>query len=174
MVVATADAEGRPSQRHVLLRGLSPAGFVFYTNFTSQKGTELTARPACSLLFPWTELARQVIVSGMASKVEDDVADAYFASRPRESQLGAWASNQSEVIESREVLVAQFAEVAERFGDGPVPRPPHWGGFEVAPETVEFWQGGQHRLHDRVVYQRTENGDGEGAGAGWRTERRSP
>lgn len=154
MVVATVGEGGRPWQRHVLLKGLSPAGFTFYTNFTSRKGSELEANPACSLLFPWTDMARQVIVGGIASKVADDVADAYFAARPRESQLGAWASDQSTVIDSRATLEAQFAAATERFADQPIPRPPHWGGFEVAPESVEFWQGGEHRLHDRVVYNR--------------------
>lgn len=166
MVLATVDASARPTQRHVLLKGLDAEGFVFYTNFTSRKADHLAENPSCALLFPWTEMARQVAIEGPATKVSDGTADEYFASRPRESQLGAWASDQSAVVANREVLEANLAEVTARFSDNEIPRPPHWGGYVVYPRVMEFWQGGLGRLHNRVVYRRD--------GADWVTERRSP
>jgi pyridoxamine 5'-phosphate oxidase len=169
MVVATVSADGRPSARLVLLKGLDERGFVFYTNLSSRKGEDIAANPAVSLLFPWHDLQRQVRVEGTASRVSAEEDEAYFASRPRDSQLGAWASPQSEVVSSRSALDEWYGGVLARFADAdPVPLPPFWGGFRVAPEVVEFWQGRKGRMHDRLVYRR---GD---AGADWRIERLAP
>jgi pyridoxamine 5'-phosphate oxidase len=151
MAVATADAAGRPSVRHVLLRGVDEHGFQFFTNRQSRKGRQLAENPWAGLVFLWKELDRQVHAAGPVDVVPDDESDAYFASRPRDAQLGAWASAQSTVIEGREELEARMAEMAARF-PGEVPRPPHWGGYRVRPETIEFWQGRRHRLHDRFLY----------------------
>jgi pyridoxamine 5'-phosphate oxidase len=172
MVVSTADAEGRPSSRHVLLKAVGPEGFVFFTNYGSRKGRELAANPHASLCFPWVSIGRQVIVTGLVTKVTTAQTQAYFATRPRESQLGAWASaHQSEVVADRQVLDAAYAAVAARFADiDPVPAPPFWGGFLVAPTTVEFWQGRAARLHDRLRYRRLDDDD---AGP-WIVERLSP
>lgn len=164
--LATTDGAGQLWQRIVLIKGVSDQGFVFYTNYDSAKGQALAASGRASLLFPWNELDRQVTASGTVSRVDASVSDAYFASRPRESQLGAWASAQSEAIESRDALEAAYDAVVERFGEGPIPRPPHWGGFCVAPEQIEFWQGGARRLHDRLRYQ-LDNG-------AWRVTRLQP
>lgn len=167
MIVSTADATGRPSSRTVLLKGYDERGFVFYTNYASRKGTELTANPQVSLLFPWYPLARQVIVGGTAERVGPAETAAYFRSRPRGSQLGAWASAQSTVVSSRAEIDAAYDAVAARFPEGePVPVPEGWGGFRVTAETVEFWQGRENRLHDRLRYARS--------GAGWRVERLCP
>jgi pyridoxamine 5'-phosphate oxidase len=155
MVLSTVSATGRPSSRMVLLKGLSDAGLVFYTNYSSRKGEELAGQPACSVVFPWHPLQRQVRVEGHASRLSDEENDAYFASRPHESQLGAWASPQSRVVASRHRLDERYAEAAARFGDGPVERPPYWGGFRIVPDAVEFWQGRQGRLHDRFRYTRS-------------------
>jgi pyridoxamine 5'-phosphate oxidase len=167
MGVATADADGRPSVRHVLLRGVDERGFEFFTNYDSRKGRQLAANPHAGLVFLWKELDRQVNVTGRVSRSSEASSDAYFAARPRDAQLGAWASRQSAVLWGREELEAQIAEVAARF-PGEVPRPPFWGGFLVHPETIEFWQGRQHRLHDRFRYARAASGDV------WHIERLSP
>jgi pyridoxamine 5'-phosphate oxidase len=166
MIVSTATRDGRPSARTVLLKGYDPAGFVFFTNYTSRKGAELGENPYASLVFPWFAMQRQVLVAGAVERVSRPETEAYFASRPRGSQLGAWASPQSQVVPDRDVVEASLAEVTARFGDGPVPAPPHWGGFRVVPETVEFWQGRSSRLHDRLRFRRT-------AGA-WAVERLAP
>jgi pyridoxamine 5'-phosphate oxidase len=166
MALATADADGRPSVRHVLLRGVDPRGFVFFTNRESRKGRDLSVNPRAAGVLLWKELDRQVTVAGPVERVADDESDAYFASRPREAQIGAWASQQSRPIADRETLELQVTEATTRFSDGDVPRPPHWGGYRIVPDTVEFWQGRQHRLHDRFRYVRD--------GAGWRIERLNP
>lgn len=170
MVLTTVGDQGRPSGRTVLLKGQGPEGFTFFTNLRSRKGREIAARPDVCLLFPWYPLARQVIVLGPAAPIPDEESDAYFATRPRGAQLGAWASEQSEVIEDRGWLETRLAETGARF-PGQVPRPPHWGGLRVRPETVEFWQGRADRLHDRIVYRR---GAAAGAGTGWTVQRLSP
>ncbi|MGW1542881.1 pyridoxamine 5'-phosphate oxidase [Streptomyces sp. NPDC002309] len=168
MVVSTADAQGRPSSRTVLLKHFDEAGFVFYTNYDSRKAGDLAENPHVSLLFPWYTMARQVIVNGVARRTGRDETAAYFRTRPHGSQLGAWASAQSSVIGSRAELEASYAELAARHPEGErVPVPAHWGGFRVAPRTVEFWQGRENRLHDRLRY--TSEPDG-----GWRVERLSP
>ncbi|MER7761257.1 pyridoxamine 5'-phosphate oxidase [Streptomyces sp. NPDC097619] len=181
MVVSTADADGRPSSRTVLLKGFDSRGFVFYTNYGSRKGREIAGNPYVSLLFPWHPIARQVIVTGTAARVGRDETAAYFRSRPHGSQLGAWASRQSSVIDSREELDHRYAELAARYPEGErVPVPTEWGGYRVTPETVEFWQGHENRLHDRLRYVRGAGGEaGEGSARGvgdgpWRVERLCP
>jgi len=165
MVVATVDPDGQPAARMVLLKGVSPDGFVFFTNTGSRKGAELAANPRCGLLFPWHPLERQVRVDGMAEPLPEEAVAAYFASRPRASRLGAWASHQSSVVRGRDELVAAYAAAESRFPDE-VPVPDEWGGYLVRPEAVEFWQGRPGRMHDRLVYRRTDHG--------WRTERLAP
>ncbi|MEV4479642.1 pyridoxamine 5'-phosphate oxidase [Micromonospora coxensis] len=168
MVVGTADAAGRPSGRTVLLKGYDPEGFVFYTNHASRKGAEIAANPWASLVFPWFPMQRQVVVTGRVEQVDRAETEAYFASRPRGSQLGAWASTQSRVIPDRAALDAAYEEAAARFADvGQIPAPPHWGGLRVRPETVEFWQGRASRLHDRLRFRRADHGD-------WVVERLAP
>jgi pyridoxamine 5'-phosphate oxidase len=167
MALATADADGRPSVRHVLLRGLDDRGFVFNTNRSSRKGRELEANPHAGLVFLWKRIDRQVSVAGDVVRTEEAEDDAYFATRPREAQLGAWASRQSSPLEDRAALEARLDAMAARFADGDIPRPPFWGGYRVIPRSVEFWQGRRHRLHDRFRYER------DGAG-GWIIERLSP
>ena len=165
VALATADAEGRPAVRHVLCKGVDERGFTFFTNRGSRKGRHLAENPNAALAFLWRELDRQVCITGTVAPIDDTESDAYFASRPREARLGAWASQQSRPVASREDLEAGFAAAAERFPDD-VPRPPHWGGYRLAPETIEFWKGRAHRLHDRFCY--TRDGDG------WRLERLWP
>jgi pyridoxamine 5'-phosphate oxidase len=167
MVVATADADGSPAARLVLLKGLSEAGFVFFTNYASRKGEELAANPRAALLFPWQQLERQVRVEGPVVRLGEAENDAYFASRPHGAQIGAWASAQSQGVPDRATLDREYDEVAARFGDDDVPRPSHWGGYRVEPRTVEFWQGRFGRMHDRLRYRRTPD-------AGWVTERLAP
>ena len=156
MVVATAPPDGRPSARTVLLKGLGPEGFVFYTNYESRKGRELAANPYATLLFSWHPVSRQVIVEGPVTRVSDEMSDAYWASRPRGSRLGAAASPQSQPVPGRADLDARWAALDARYADTEIPRPPNWGGFRVRPDLVEFWQGRTNRLHDRLVYTRTE------------------
>lgn len=159
MVVSTVSAEGRPSSRMVLLKGVDEEGFVFYTNHDSRKGSDIETNPSVSLLFPWHDLQRQVRIDGTASRVSREESEAYFCSRPRESQLGAWASPQSTQVSSRAELDQRYTEVEERFGEADaVPLPPQWGGYRVRPELVEFWQGRKGRMHDRLVYRRGEGG----------------
>ncbi|XUL90168.1 pyridoxamine 5'-phosphate oxidase [Streptomyces galilaeus] len=168
MVVSTADPEGRPSSRTVLLKDYDEQGFVFYTNYESRKARELAANPYVSLLFPWHPMARQVLVTGTARRTGRDETAAYFRTRPHGSQLGAWASTQSEVIPSRTQLESSYADLLARYPEGEqVPVPPHWGGFRIAPQTVEFWQGRENRLHDRLRYTAEQDGS-------WRVERLSP
>ena len=161
MALATVDATGQPAVRMVLLKGLSDAGFVFYTNQQSRKADDRAAQPRAGLLFHWKGLRRQVRVEGAVSRVSDAEADAYFATRGRVSQLGAWASDQSRPLPDRPILDAKLADVTARFDGGNVPRPPHWSGYRVAPERIEFWFDGEHRLHNRELFVR--------AGDGWIT-----
>lgn len=167
MCVATVDAEGQPSQRLVLLKDVSSSGFVFYTNLGSRKATELAGNSKVCLHFPWHPLERQVIVYGTAERVPSSQVLKYFLSRPKESQLAAWASEQSRPVSTRQALMQKFAEIKHKFEHGEVPVPSFWGGFLVVPHKIEFWQGGEHRLHDRFMYQRQ-------ADNAWQIERLCP
>ena len=167
MTLATVGADGAPSARVVLLKAVSDHGFVFFTDRRSRKGQELAANPAAALVFWWHELERQVRITGTCVAHHDAGSDAYFSSRPRGSQLGAWASAQSQVLGSRAELEQRLHEAEARFGDGVVGRPPYWGGYRLEPSEIEFWQGRPSRLHDRIVYTRTPE-------HGWRLARLSP
>jgi pyridoxamine 5'-phosphate oxidase len=167
MTLATVGADGRPSTRIVLIKGFDARGIVWYTNYESRKGRELALHPFAALQFHWVELERVVRIEGPVEQVAAEESDAYFASRPLDSRLGAWASPQSQVIANRGVLVARAAEAALRHGLNPA-RPPHWGGYRLRPERWEFWQGRTSRLHDRLVYRR------DAAGSGWIRERLAP
>lgn len=166
VALATVDAQGRPSIRMVLLRGVDHRGFVFHTNFNSRKGRELAANPHAALCFHWVALDEQIRIEGAVEPLPVAESDAYFASRPRGSQLGAWASAQSDVLPSRETLEEKYRETERQFEGAPVPRPPFWGGFRLTPRRIEFWYGRADRLHDRVLF--TRDGDG------WRIERLFP
>ena len=166
-VLATLQPDQTLRQRMVLMKGVDERGLVFYTNYQSGKAAALADCDQASMLFPWNELDRQVSVSGAVEGVSEAESDAYFASRPRDSQLGAWASSQSQEIENREALMQQLVDVSARFGEGEIPRPPHWGGYRLVPITWEFWQGGENRLHDRFRYIRADSDS-------WRLTRLQP
>lgn len=166
MSLATSSDQGMPSLRTVLLKYFDASGFVFFTNYESRKAREIAANPQVCLLFPWVTLERQVIIQGRAEKVSAAESLRYFSSRPRESQIGAWVSNQSEVVSSRKLLMQKLAEIRDKFAHGEIPLPSFWGGFRVVPKTIEFWQGGPARLHDRFMYRHSESG--------WTIERLSP
>ncbi|MBE9127274.1 MULTISPECIES: pyridoxamine 5'-phosphate oxidase [unclassified Coleofasciculus] len=167
MTLATATSEGKPSARIVLLKNFDERGFVFFTNYESHKGQQLRDNPWGAIAFWWAQLERQVRIEGRVEQVSSAESDAYFQSRPKESQLGAWASLQSQVIESREVLEQRLQQLQKEYGDKKVPRPPQWGGFRLIPSEIEFWQGRPSRLHDRLLYQRGEDGN-------WIIQRLSP
>ena len=167
MSLATASAEGLPTVRTVLLKGYDPHGFVFFTNYGSRKAKQISNNPQAALLFPWVRLGRQVTVAGRVEKISKSESVQYFLSRPRGSQLSAWASAQSTVISSRAILESAFATVKRRFADGEVPLPDFWGGYRVDPDSIEFWQNRKDRLHDRFLYNRGENG-------AWRIDRLAP
>jgi pyridoxamine 5'-phosphate oxidase len=155
VALATVDAQGRPAVRMVLLKGHGPDGFVFYTNRQSRKADDIAANHNVALLFHWKSLRRQIRIEGAVTQVSDAESDAYFASRGRDSRLGAWASDQSRPLDARETFETRFAEMETRFAGGDVPRPPHWGGYRVAPTRIEFWQDRAHRLHERRLFTRT-------------------
>ena len=166
MTLATVDTDGCPLQRTVLLKYFDAQGFVFFTNYQSRKATHIDANPQVCLLFPWILLERQIIITGRAEKISKTETLRYFSSRPRDSQLGAWVSNQSSVISSRKLLMQKLNEIREKFTHGEIPLPSFWGGYRVVPETIEFWQGGPARIHDRFLYQRDADG--------WKIDRLSP
>src|SRR2546421_11786103 len=167
MSLATAGRDSKPTVRIVLLKGFDQEGFVFFTNYESEKGRQLDENAHAALAFYWIELDRQIRISGPAEKTSREESERYFHSRPVGSQLGAWVSRQSEVIDGRRVLDARLAEMTERFGEGPIPLPPHWGGYRVKPAVIEFWQGRANRLHDRFRYMRK-------ADSSWQIDRLAP
>jgi len=167
MTLATCTPDGKPSARMVLLKDIDERGFVLFTNYKSQKGQEISVNPHAALVFWWAELERQVRIVGTVEKISSAQSDSYFEVRPPFSRLGAWASNQSEVISSRDVLESQLIEFQRQYENQEVPRPPHWGGFRVIPQEIEFWQGRSSRLHDRLRYTLVDNGS-------WKIERLSP
>ncbi|MFN6463415.1 MAG: pyridoxamine 5'-phosphate oxidase [Nostoc sp. DedVER02] len=167
MTLATVTPDGKPSARMVLLKDFDERGFAFFTNYNSRKGQELAENPLAALVFWWAELERQVRICGYVEKVSETESDQYFDTRPPNSRLGAWVSNQSEVIESREVLERRLQEFYSKYENQEIPRPPHWGGLRVIPTEIEFWQGRSSRLHDRLLYSRLDNGT-------WKIERLSP
>jgi pyridoxamine 5'-phosphate oxidase len=167
MTLATSTPDGKPSGRMVLLKNFDDRGFVLFTNYNSHKGQELAENPHAALVFWWAELERQVRIVGTVEKISTEESDGYFEMRPPHSRLGAWASNQSEVIAGREVLERQWQEFQRKYQNQEVPRPPYWGGFRVIPQEIEFWQGRSSRLHDRLLYIRLDYG-------GWQIERLSP
>jgi pyridoxamine 5'-phosphate oxidase len=168
MTLATVGADGMPFQRTVLLKYFDAAGFVFFTNYGSRKALQIDENPRVCLLFPWLTLERQVIIQGRAKKISSAESLKYFTSRPRESQIGAWVSDQSTVISSRKFLMAKLAEIREKFSHGEIPLPSFWGGYRVVPQTLEFWQGGPARLHDRFLYHRGADG------GDWEIDRLAP
>ncbi len=157
MTLATSTADGKPSARIMLLKGYEHRGFIFYTNYMSRKGQEITKNPHAALVFFWLEMERQVRIEGTLEKLDEQESDRYFQSRPRDSRIGAHASSQSKEISDREILVKNLEQLKEKYKDSEIPKPPHWGGYVVKPSLVEFWQGGHGRLHDRLVYKE-ENG----------------
>lgn len=166
MTLSTVDEAGRPSQRTVLLKKFDAAGFVFFSNYQSRKARQIDANPHASILFPWITLERQVIIQGSVEKISEAESRDYFVSRPRESQLGAWVSDQSQVIPDREYLTEKLAGLEEKFVDSEISLPPFWGGYRLVPQSIEFWQGGPARLHDRFLYLRQ--------GRSWKIDRLSP
>lgn len=168
MVLVTADAQGRPSARNVLLRRIDERGLTFFTSYRSKKAQDLAANPQATVLFSWVPVLRQIHVAGRVGRVAPAESDAYWATRPRGSQLAAWASEQSSVLPDRALLEARYAELEERYAGGEVPRPPDWGGYRLVPEAVELWQGRANRMHDRLRYQRPTGRDG------WEVVRLSP
>lgn len=167
MNLSTVNKKGRPSSRIVLLRGFDNSGFVFYTNYMSKKGAELLSNPYAALTFFWAELEKQVRIEGKTFKISKIRSDAYFRSRPRESQIGAWASYQSSELKSRDELEKKVINLTEKYNGKPIPRPPHWGGYYLVPDKFEFWQGRSNRLHDRILYQKQK-------GNKWKVSRLSP
>lgn len=167
VTIATATRDGMPSARTLFLRGIDERGFIFYTNYESRKARQMAENPRAAMVVHWRELERQICVEGFVEKISAEASDAYFASRPLQSQLGAWSSQQSQPLESVEVLERRVEEFRQKFANGTVPRPPHWGGYRIVPDRMEFWQGGVGRLHDRFVYLKN-------ADTGWSFTRVNP